>query len=104
MRTTDIQIWYKQAYWSQTNYIYKHGFFYNTQRPNAGDIGDFFFLQKKMVHLDFYTFIHLFSFSIFVVLFLIFVKIFNHGYILIPLHSQNAQGVLGADSKEHKLQ
>lgn len=31
MRTTDIQILYKQAYWSQTNQNYKHGFFYNTE-------------------------------------------------------------------------
>lgn len=58
MRTTDIQIWYKQAYWSQTNYIYKHGFFYNTHQMR--DISDFFFLKKKKGTFGFlyiYTFL-----------------------------------------------
>lgn len=103
MRTTDIQIWYKQAYWSQTNYIYKHGFFYNTQRPNAGYRWFFFFRKKGYI----WIFIHLYIYFyciIFDVLFLNFLKIFNHCDVSSPLYSQNAQGILGTDAQEHKLQ
>lgn len=38
MRTTDIQIWYKQAYWSQTKLNYKHGFSHTIDKENKQQI------------------------------------------------------------------
>lgn len=66
MRTTDIQIWYKQAYWSQTNQNYKHGFFYNTRRPNVGYESTSLFL----------IFLKKGAFFIFIHLYMIFFKIY----------------------------
>lgn len=71
MHTTDIQFWYKQAYWSQTKWNYKHGFFYNTQKTNVRDISVIFLFKKG----------HIFFF-------------FNY----IFFYSPNAQGILGTPS------
>lgn len=63
MHTTDIQFWYKQAYWSQTKWNYKHGFFYNTQKTNVRDIS-VIVLFKRGTFFKMYTFVHFFSSSI----------------------------------------
>lgn len=80
MRTTDIQILYKQAYWSQTNLNYKHGFFYNTIETKREGYKSILYLFKKGT-FEFYTFVHDF-----------------YSYFF---YSQNAQGILGAVSTEH---
>lgn len=58
MRTTDIQILYKQAYWSQTNQNYKHGFFYNTETKQVGY--KYFPLEKQKGYISVFTFVQFF--------------------------------------------